>query len=928
MSMRSRIPACVAAIGFVLLGLNGCGKDKSVSEAEHLEKAKTYQSQGKYQAQVIEIKNLLQKNPNHPEANFLLGETYANLGFGVDAEKALRRAQELGIDPEKIKVPLGKSLLDQKEYKRVLNEIRPVIASSPTTVAGIKALYAQAHIGLKDFEKGCELFREAKQTDNKYVPAYWGIAQCSLGFGKPIEAAEELDAALKIDEKNADTWLLRGDIWRAQKQPLESEKAYSAGLAHKPEHLMLLLSRASVRVLNNNHPGAIADIEQADKQYKDHPLSLHFRGVMYFKDKKYAEAKNAFDRVLSVNPDYLPSILWSGMADYSLNNLEQASHAFSKYVSVVPTAPEVQAFLAITKARLGGKKEAAETLASLNKLDINDPQSLVMIGQAHLLTGDKQASARYLARAIEMKPDNIDPRINLVAALLQKGDKAGALSQAEEIAKKSPDDLGANAVLIAAYLENGESDKALQLIKKLEEKMGNSPIPLIYRAAVKVKLDDLNAAKLELEKAFKIEPDNILVCHSLAAIAIKQNRLDDGRKYYQQISDKKGQPLETVMALYDLEVLAKDATAARKWVEMASAKYPKASRPATIIASAYARAGLADKAIELSSEAATANPDDPVLLAARGAAFIDKGDLTNALANFNRIVKLRPDLAEGHVKLAMIYEATGDFAALRNSLQNALRISPKHPRARIMQVSQHLRDSKFEEALKAATAVEQEFPQGIEAQILQSTALIALKREPEALAALERAQKIAPQSEIPVIEIAKLHFYIKQNAIGFKTLQSWLQMHPNNIRGNAFLAESFLAFKKDEEALETYKKILKLEPENLIALNNVASLLGGKDPKLGIPYAERAYARFPSDLSISDTLGWLLLKSGDKKRGVELIKKALEGSPATSEFRYHNAYILADSGDRTGAKREIENILKNQSHFPSRAEAQALLGSL
>ena len=200
MSMRSRIPACVAAIGFAVLGLNGCGKDKSVSEAEHLERAKADQAQGKYQAQMIEIKNLLQKNPNHPEAHFLLGETYANLGYGIDAEKELRRAQELGIDAERIKVPLGKSLLDQKEYKRVLNEIRPVIASTPATVAGIKTLYAQANLGLKEFEKGCELFREAKQTDSTYVPAYWGIAQCSLGFGKPIEAEEELDAALKIDQ--------------------------------------------------------------------------------------------------------------------------------------------------------------------------------------------------------------------------------------------------------------------------------------------------------------------------------------------------------------------------------------------------------------------------------------------------------------------------------------------------------------------------------------------------------------------------------------------------------------------------------------------------------------------------------------------------------------------------------------------------------
>ena len=196
--------------------LVACGKNSSVSEAEHLERAKAFQTQGNTQSLVIELKNLLQKNPNHAEGQFLLGETYASLGYGKDAEKALLRAQEFGVSPERIKVPLGKSLLDQREYKRVLNEIKPVIASSPRDIAAIKTLYAQAELGLKQFEKGCELFREAKQTDDKYVPAYWGISQCSLGFGKPLEAAEELDRALKIDGKNVDTWLLRGDLWRNQ----------------------------------------------------------------------------------------------------------------------------------------------------------------------------------------------------------------------------------------------------------------------------------------------------------------------------------------------------------------------------------------------------------------------------------------------------------------------------------------------------------------------------------------------------------------------------------------------------------------------------------------------------------------------------------------------------------------------------------------
>ena len=304
--------------------LGACNKDGKVSDEQHLERAKAFQSQGNVQSEVIELKNLLQEKPNHPEGNLLLGEAYAELGYGKDAEKTLLRAQEFGISREKFIVPLGKSLLDQKEYKRVLSEIKPVIATPPKDVAAITALHAQAELGLKQFEKGCESFRNAKQADPTYVPAYWGIAQCSLGFGKPIEAEEELDAALKVDPKNAGTWLVRGDLWRGKQQNAEAEKAYSSGLSLRPNHIDLLLARASVRVPLGNHPGALEDIAKADQQVKDHPLALHLRGVMLSKEKKYAEAKTAFETVLKTNPQYLPTILWLGITDYALNNLEQA----------------------------------------------------------------------------------------------------------------------------------------------------------------------------------------------------------------------------------------------------------------------------------------------------------------------------------------------------------------------------------------------------------------------------------------------------------------------------------------------------------------------------------------------------------------------------------------------------------------------------
>ena len=927
-SVKHRSIVSFSLTATLALVLAGCDKSSNVSEAEHLARAKAFQAQGKIQGQVIELKNILQNNPNHSEAHRLLGEVYSEMGYGKDAEKELLRAQELGIDPEIIRVPLGKALLDQKEYKRVLNEIQPSPKSTPPTIAAIKTLYAQAEIGQRQFEKGCSIFREAKVADPTYVPAYWGVAQCSLGFGKPIEAEEEIDAALKVDPKNVGSWLIRGDLRRNQKQLVEAEKAYTSGLAIQPDNLALLLARATTRVPQNNHPGALEDITAAEKQVKDHPLALHLRGIMLYKDKKYDDAKASFEAVLKNNPDYLPSILWIGMSDYALNNLEQAGRAFSKYVSVMPNASEVQAFLAITKARLGGKKAATDVLGTLEKLDVNDAQTLVLIGQAHLLTGDDQASARYLSRAIEKKPDAIDPRVSLVAALLQKGDKPGAVKQAEEIFKKSPSDVRSASILISALLENQQADKALEVVRQLEPNLPKSPIPHIFRAAIKAKTDDFEGAKTDLEKAQKIQPDNVLVSHSLAAIAIKQGKLEDARRYYQHAKEKNGDQFETLMAMYDLEVLAKQPAAARKLLDAAAAKYPNAPRPAMLLGRAYVNAGQPDKALKISDGAAEFSPNDIDLLVMRGSAYFDKGDSANALVSFNRVVKLQPDLVNGHINLALVHNAKGDYTASRNDLQRALRLDGKNPRARLMLAGLNIRDKKYDEAIKLSSSVELEDPTRAEAYVLQSTALTGLKRDADALAALERAKKALPDSEIPPMEIAKLQFQAGKVDEGFKSIQSWLDKHPDNVIATAFLAESLMIQNKNDEAIAVYERILKAAPNHPIALNNLAILFTERDPERAVKYAAQAAERAPGDPALSDTYGWLLLKTGDPKRGLSLIKSAYEAAPYSIEIHYHLAVAMAQNGEKAQAKKELEKIVNIQGDFPLKREAQALMTTL
>jgi len=100
-----------------------------------------------------------------------------------------------------------------------------------------------------------------------------------------------------------------------------------------------------------------------------------------------------------------------------------------------------------------------------------------------------------------------------------------------------------------------------------------------------------------------------------------------------------------------------------------------------------------------------------------------------------------------------------------------------------------------------------------------------------------------------------------------------------------------------------------------------------KDPR-ALPTAEQAYKLADNNPGVIDTLGWLLVEQGDTGRGLPLLQKASSLAPKSSEVRYHLAVGLSKSGDKAGARKELDKLLSEDKTFAQADEARALLKAL
>ncbi len=924
-SSQTRLIGLTLAIS--LLGLGGCERLKNYTDQEYLQKAKTAQSQGRLPEAVINLKNALQKNPNNAEARWLLGEAYVTLEQGREAEKELQRAQQLGINPESLKVPMGRALLLQGLYKRALDETQPGPDSSQGAIARMLEIQGQAQLGLGKLQ-GCLLFQQSQQKDVGYVPAYWGLARCALVKGKPDAARAELEKALKLEDKNSDTWALLGALERGNKRLTEAEAAYTRALQHKPNNLSALFGRAAVRLQNNKLKEAGQDLDASVKVTKNHPIGAHLRGALQFKNRNYADAKTSFETALRMSPDYMPAVLWLGLTNYALKNYEQAVQRFTQYTRSYPGAVQIQALLALAQAKLGVKQQAQETLKLLSSVDVEDPQSLMALGQAHFLIGESERATQYLQQAVARQPEAAEARVSLAVALTEQGENVQAVEQLQNAIQLNSDMPRVEELMIQTLVKDKKLDQALEAIEALKTKRPKDAQPYNYQGSVLYMKKDREGARLAFTKAIELQPGHPLASHNLAVLAVEDGKFDEARAIYRNVLKHNKDHLFTLLALYAMELKAKRPEQAALMLEEAVAKHPKEPGPAGLLALSYVNSRNPLKALEVSQEAARAHPDDVELLQVRGAAYATTGDTGNALTNYQRIVQLLPESAEAHFRLAAMHAVLNDGSAARKELEETLKRDPKHLKAKAALARINIAEGNPDEGLRLVKELQQEHPEAIEGAIIEAEALNRQSKQSEAVKVLELAHQRNPDSDKAMMALSRMRWALGDREGSLQLVKDWRDEHPNDPGPSRYLGLAYLSLGREQEATAAFEQALKLAPSDPIVLNNLAWLSGKTNPARALEYAEKAYQTAPKNPRVMDTLGWLLVQQGNSKRGLELLQKASELAPDLPVVRYHYAAALAKAGEKVLARRELERLLSSGKKFPEEPEARALLQQL
>ena len=114
-------------------------------------------------------------------------------------------------------------------------------------------------------------------------------------------------------------------------------------------------------------------------------------------------------------------------------------------------------------------------------------------------------------------------------------------------------------------------------------------------------------------------------------------------------------------------------------------------------------------------------------------------------------------------------------------------------------------------------------------------------------------------------------------------------------------------------AIAQYESILKDQPNSLLAINNLVSLiLDNQSDKPSLDHAFSLAERLKSSPvpQFQDTYGWSQFKQGDSKNAVATLEAAQAKAPKISALHYHLGMAYAATGDRDKAAEQFKTAFE------------------
>ena len=344
-----------------------------------------------------------------------------------------------------------------------------------------------------------------------------------------------------------------------------------------------------------------------------------------------------------------------------------------------------------------------------------------------------------------------------------------------------------------------------------------------------------------------------------------------------------------------------------------------------ILGTAYVRHGEDELAAERFERAEELDPTLDEARLGQAMAMRGAGNPSESLALLDQILAARPGWSAAVAERGTTLLALERFEEARDAYTQVLEAGDASPEIYAHLSELHLaagRPADGEAVLRDSLTA---FPNNPYLQFRLGTYLASLTRYREALPVLEQARDQVPNDPNVLRALSLAHMRLGDSAAAAAMSGRLYELLPRAGEGLLY-ATQLEASGRVVQAQGVYREVIELQPDNAVALNNLAYLLsqsGELDDAESL--ARRAVAVVPDNGQILDTLGWTLHLQGNSSESVETLARAVALQPEAATLRYHHGVALASAGQGADSRAALTEALRLDPDADWAADARSRL---
>lgn len=890
--MKLRTTILIAGLALSLVTA-GCGK------SDDLQEGKTYFNKGDFAAAVIALKNAVSTDPKSIEARVMLGEALERAGDLAGSEQQFRRAVELGGNANELVPRITQGLLDRGQMALLVKDFGGTELPDPEADSELRGILAMANLALgRKGQVTVELLKARFQTPAVRLAR----AQIALQGNRHQDALVEIEASLQ--QGKVPWW-----FWRAASRIYadggDAGKALSAiKTSHElaPWHPGVLGEHAEQLIKANKIAEAMPLRQQLKKMAPTYYRTYLLDALFYAREGKNDEAHVAATRVLNAVPDHIPAQLLAATVELNRGELSSVHERLKKVLARNPASLEALHLQIALELRRGNNREATQALSLALKHAPNDPGFLTMAANLAWVTGDRLGAIKKLGKALELSPKQ--PRLYLRMtemkhALGKREEALEAIGRAIELA---PDDARFREEVYQLLIRLRMHDKARSWVDAEMARRPKDAAPIFWNAIL-LGSEGKRQEALELtRRALDIQADYRPALSALARGA----STPDGMKEYQARLQK---AIDTGtkdphVFIEQARVLAMSGGSHEKvgtLLERGVSAAPAAVELREVTVRHWLAWGRKDKTEVLIANGEAALPDNIEMLALSAWASEAMGNHETSLSKYKDLSVRFPTSIRWGQQYALSLARNGKRVEAISFMQRLISRRGDDLASQRILVELLLEDGKTQDALVTAKALQQRPEMKVEGLLLEGDVHAKAGEKNLALKAFAEAEKMGAGDKVLARQIGLLD---KTDAIAAANaeLNNRLAARPGNVPLLFVAARRYLAQGNRAEASKQIEEIVRLQPKNAIALNELAWIYAQSGDKRALGLAQRAAELLPSNPAVLDTLALTYAKEGKAGQAAYILRGALMIDPLASAPRLHLAELLLAAGKKDEAR--------------------------